>query len=191
MALGSLLTFQNMKCVTCRKLEATDTVWERVRHWFFTFFHEDILDLSQEKYTMGYGDGYKQAFELIQMRDGKVVEELQKVEGLVSRALRPLMEPFKFEGVDKDKIVSVTIAGGKPVLLLAGKPLTDLEKEQLTAEADYFTRSNLWRIMQETVKAEAVKTGIEKSKTWEETLSAKMMLHSLGLLDSIIKKILS
>ena len=180
-----------MKCVTCRKLEATDTVWERVRHWFFTFFHEDILDLSQEKYTMGYGDGYKQAFELIQMRDGKVVEELQKVEGLVSRALRPLMEPFKFEGVDKEKIVSVTIAAEKPVLLLAGKPLTDLEKEQLTAEADYFTRSNLWRIMQETVKAEAVKTGIEKSKTWEETLSAKMMLHSLGLLDSIIKKILS
>jgi hypothetical protein len=50
------------KCSTCRKAEALDTLWEKIRYWFFTFFHQDILDLSQQKYTQGFADGYKTAF---------------------------------------------------------------------------------------------------------------------------------
>ena len=48
------------KCLNCRKkVDELDSVWDRVRGWFFNKFHEDIIDLSQDKYTQGYGDGYK------------------------------------------------------------------------------------------------------------------------------------
>lgn len=47
------------KCARCRKVEAElDTMWDRVRLFFFDFFKGDILDLSQQKYTQGFSDGY-------------------------------------------------------------------------------------------------------------------------------------
>ena len=49
-----------IRCYTCRKQrDELDTIWDRVRGWFFNKFHEDIIDLSLGKYTQGYGDGYK------------------------------------------------------------------------------------------------------------------------------------
>lgn len=53
-----------MRCPDCRKneLELT-TWWERFRFWVFrTLFAEEYGDLVQEKYTQGFGDGYKQGF---------------------------------------------------------------------------------------------------------------------------------
>lgn len=48
------------KCSSCRKLEANlDSWWDKFRLWLFRFFHQDIEDLSQEKYIQGISDGYK------------------------------------------------------------------------------------------------------------------------------------
>lgn len=53
-----------MKCYDCRLNDALDTPWERLRRWaFFKLFPHDIINLSQEKYTQGFGDGYKKAWE--------------------------------------------------------------------------------------------------------------------------------
>ncbi len=46
------------KCATCRKAEVLDSRWDKIRMFFFHFFHNDIIDLSQDKYTQGFGDGY-------------------------------------------------------------------------------------------------------------------------------------
>lgn len=181
-----------MKCATCRKDEAIDTWWEKIRFWFFSRFHQDILDLAQEKYTMGFGDGYKKAFELKYDMENRTGEAINKLEGKLDQALRPLIHPYKFEAVDPTKVIeAVRLPNGVVIMKIEDKPISDLEKEQLVAEADYFTRSNLWRIMKETVKNKAVEKGIENSKTWEETLSAKMMVHNLGIMESIINRILS
>lgn len=52
------------KCYTCRKEEADiDTWWDRVRLFFFYRFGEDVADLSQQKYTQGFADGYKSGWE--------------------------------------------------------------------------------------------------------------------------------
>ena len=52
------------KCSSCRKVEAElDTTWDRVRLWMFHFFHSDIIDLSQDRYTQGFADGYKVGME--------------------------------------------------------------------------------------------------------------------------------
>ncbi len=55
------------KCSTCRKADALDTTWEKIRYWFFGFFHQDILDLSSQKYTQGFADGYKEGYRVAQM----------------------------------------------------------------------------------------------------------------------------
>ncbi len=48
------------KCSVCRKAEEDlDSWWDKVRLFFFHFFHNDIVDLSQQKYTQGFADGYK------------------------------------------------------------------------------------------------------------------------------------
>ncbi len=51
------------KCLQCRKLSnELDSTWDRIRMWLFNRFHSDILDLSQDKYTQGFGDGYKTGY---------------------------------------------------------------------------------------------------------------------------------
>jgi hypothetical protein len=51
------------KCTNCRKAEAMDTVWDRISRWlFYRVFPQQVIDLSQEKYTQGFGDGYAKGF---------------------------------------------------------------------------------------------------------------------------------
>lgn len=51
------------KCTECRKATALDTRWDRISRWFFfQLFPKQITDLSQEKFTQGFGDGYKMGY---------------------------------------------------------------------------------------------------------------------------------
>ena len=51
------------KCSQCRKQPVQDSIWDRIRLFFFSFFRNDIVDLSQDKFTQGFGDGYQKGFE--------------------------------------------------------------------------------------------------------------------------------
>lgn len=47
------------KCTNCRKADVLDTRWDRIKRWFFyRIFSQQIIDLSQEKFTQGFSDGY-------------------------------------------------------------------------------------------------------------------------------------
>ncbi len=48
-----------MKCTTCRAKDIELlTRYERFKNWlFYKLFPEDIIDLSQNKYTQGFSDG--------------------------------------------------------------------------------------------------------------------------------------
>lgn len=61
-----------MRCPDCRKKEIELTTrWERFRWWMFkTLFADEYADLGQERFTQGFGDGYKEGF--------KRAEELNK-----------------------------------------------------------------------------------------------------------------
>ena len=50
-----------MKCTQCRKMnKELNTRWERVKNWIFhRLFPQDIQDLSQDKFTQGFSDGFK------------------------------------------------------------------------------------------------------------------------------------
>lgn len=52
------------KCTTCRKADALDTRIERITRWiFYRMFPKQIIDLGAEKFTQGFGDGYKKGHE--------------------------------------------------------------------------------------------------------------------------------
>lgn len=87
-----------------------------------------------------------------------------------------------FDGIDTAAVVSVI----KGVLYLHGKPIGETQLQNLKQEAKVLKTFYLWHILQETVKQEAIKKGINESTEWEHTLSAKMMLHNLGIIKSIV-----
>lgn len=53
------------KCPQCRKIDKELlTRWEIFKNWCFRkLFPEDIADLSQDKYTQGFSDGYVRGME--------------------------------------------------------------------------------------------------------------------------------
>ena len=62
-----------MKCIDCRNKDVELlTFWERFRNnLFYYLFPQDIIDLSQNKYTQGFGDGLEKGrlMERTSMRD--------------------------------------------------------------------------------------------------------------------------
>ncbi len=52
-----------MRCTICKK-DRGMTRWDKIRLFFFGFFKEDIQDLSEDKYTKGFGEGYKEGYSM-------------------------------------------------------------------------------------------------------------------------------
>ncbi len=48
------------KCTNCRKADAVETSWEKIRYWIAVhLFPQDFIDASANAHTQGFGDGYK------------------------------------------------------------------------------------------------------------------------------------
>lgn len=69
-----------MICSSCRKTEVENyTWWQRTRSRLFVkLFPTDYVDLSQEKYTQGFSDGYKTGFQHCQNYKIKVEDYDEK-----------------------------------------------------------------------------------------------------------------
>lgn len=72
-----------MRCISCKKEEdALFSHWDRFRLFLFGFFHQDIIDLSDEKFTKGFGEGYQAGYEASKKDAysgvGKLQDMLQK-----------------------------------------------------------------------------------------------------------------
>lgn len=90
----------------------------------------------------------------------------------------------KLDGVDVNDVVTVSKDGKD--LLIGGNKMSDIELKNLKEEVKALKNFRVWRIMHETVRHKAIEKGILLSNEWEETLAAKMMLHNLGLLKSVL-----
>lgn len=80
----------------------------------------------------------------------------------------------------------VLVADKMKGLLFMGETLTDLELANLKQEAQTLKHFRIWRVFQETLRQEAIEQGLVNATNWEMTLSAKMMLHCLGIMASIV-----
>ncbi len=71
-----------MKCTTCRAKDIELlTRYERFKNWlFYKLFPEDIIDLSQNKYTQGMGDGIKFGRMIERESLKKILKELYNID---------------------------------------------------------------------------------------------------------------
>lgn len=75
------------------------------------------------------------------------------------------------------------------MLYISGAPIGEVELQNLKQEVRTLKQLHIWRIMQETVRNEAIEYGFFSSTDWERTLAGKMMVHNLGLLKSMVDAI--
>ncbi len=65
------------KCTNCRKAEVLDTTWDKISRWLFMrLFPQQIIDISQEKYTQGFSDGYFIGMKHVQQNNGQKVQKV-------------------------------------------------------------------------------------------------------------------
>jgi hypothetical protein len=71
-------------------------------------------------------------------------------------------------------------------IFLGGQLITQAEVQNLQQEIKSLKQFKIWRILQETLRHKAVEKAVTLSENWEQVLSGKMMLHSLGVMKSIV-----
>ncbi len=57
-----------------------DTRWDRFRLFLFHLFKEDIIDLSQDKYTQGFSDGYVKGRQDMKESMSKTAKDLFEID---------------------------------------------------------------------------------------------------------------
>lgn len=83
----------------------------------------------------------------------------------------------------------ILIVSKEGKVLLFGEPITEMELKSLKEEVKALKHFRIWRIFQETLRHKAVEQGFINATNWEMTLSGKMLLHSLGIEQSIVSVI--
>lgn len=164
------------KCNTCRKAEVLDTRWDKIRQKFFHLFHKDIVDLSQEKYMQGFGDGYTTGRKHQREADEKEIELLS--------------EPAPKEEftiiVDIEKTIKVSPRGE---LYLNDVLMPQDKVDQLKREVIGIRNSLLWEIMTNTIAHQAEEAGWKKSENFQDLLNAKVMARTIDIQKKILKSI--
>jgi hypothetical protein len=87
--------------------------------------------------------------------------------------------------------VNDIIHSEKGKLFIGGREVEENEMRSLVSEAKALEGFRLWNIMQETVKNEAMDKGFNKSVSFDDLMTAKLMLYNLDVLNSIVKVIKS
>lgn len=79
------------------------------------------------------------------------------------------------------------IATKNGMLCIGGAAATDDEIRSLSAEIKALEGFRIWRLMNETVRDDAMDRGFNKSTSFQDLLMCKMILYTLDIFDSIIK----
>ncbi len=69
------------KCSNCRKADAVETRWEKIRFWIaIHLFPLDFKDERANAFTQGFGDGYKMSAEHTKANAKRINDELFSIE---------------------------------------------------------------------------------------------------------------
>jgi hypothetical protein len=75
------------------------------------------------------------------------------------------------------------------ILHIGGLIPTDPQLEELARESELLGKTNLWKILTETVKTQAIDMGIRRAKDFDELMFAKAMLHIVEVQQSVINAV--
>lgn len=139
------------------------------------WFGEELVDFNQEKYTQGFGDGYKKGFDHADTMGKQALAEVMAGTPADLNQDDPWI-------VDMDDVLTAD----KGILYLNGKIIDEATVKQLKAEARTLKNFRIWGILQETLRQKAIEKSVLHSQNFEQTLSGKLMVHSLGVFRSIV-----
>lgn len=69
---------------------------------------------------------------------------------------------------------------------MGGELITNEEIANLKQEVILLRQTRIWKIFQETLRQYAIEKAFNDSKSWEEVLAGKMMMHNLGVMQTIV-----
>ena len=95
---------------------------------------------------------------------------------LINYLLRGLLH-----SIDIHDIIEVN----KGMLCIGGKVATNQEVRNLISEVKALEQFRIWKIMNETVRSKAMDVGFNKSVTFDDLKTCKLMLYNLDILNSI------
>ena len=164
------------KCSQCRKTnQELLTRWERFKNWLFnSLFKHDVIDLSQDKYTQGFSDGWLAGHE--QKTKNQPIHE---IEDLANKMVSDLLG-----FVDEKKVITMNEKQG--AIFLGGERITPEECVNLKQEAELILTTDLWKIFNNTIRDIANKTMFEKSESFDDMKSGKCFLYNLSLQNKIL-----
>ncbi len=103
----------------------------------------------------------------------------EQVEMKSKKALTDLLMPF-------DERLIITYDKKTGLIFVGGKRLEEPTIMNLKAESEFFKNSQLWKIINESLKSQAQKTMFENSTTFEDMMTGKMMLYDLSFQNKIL-----
>ena len=99
------------------------------------------------------------------------------------KRLKNKLLSYLLNSVNPDDVI--TQAKGK--IYVGGKEITENETKQFEAEVKALEGFRIWKIINETVRGQAMDKGFNKSLTYDDLLTSKMMLYNLDIINSVIR----
>lgn len=177
-------------CKGCKETEVRQrNWWERLRHFCFRAFEEEVKDLRGEKFTEGFGQGYKTGFEAAKELGGRDGQLLLAIQDLTDEIKRPdsLNSRLTF---DPKEVIEARRTPDGIKIFMGGEELTGAALTDLKVEADKLSRMKLSAIIGTKLRAIALEKAVNQSTKWEEVLAGKMMLHDLDVREAIVNALL-
>ncbi len=88
--------------------------------------------------------------------------------------------------VNPNNVLYVSESG---LVFLNREQITKNEIKQLQEEIKYLTKCRIWSIFQDTIRHKAIEKSVMHSTNFEQVIAGKMMIHNLGIINSIIETV--
>lgn len=105
---------------------------------------------------------------------------INKIKNWLCRQLFPSVDPNQVITWEKNQY-------GMKEIQLNGKPITTAEVKSLQEEIKFLKKTRIWNIIHETIGEQARQVMFERSTTYQDMLTGKMMLYNLKLQKDIMK----
>lgn len=151
-----------------------------------TYPYDYVVDTLRAHYWM---DGYNRGYTVAQESSSKTLENqsnyILELLDTVKKAEQQLSDTWF---VNKEKVLEVRQDG---ILVLNGRPLSITELQTLKEEVANIRLMSYYAILKETIKQKAIEKAVINSNAGiltninPELMAGKMMIHNLGIMDSI------
>ena len=129
---------------------------------------------------------YAHGSELIEKEWELEAKHKAEVESLVNKRMAELNY-----SVNPDDVISATQdrAGNTIEIRQGDKVLTKTEIRNLKSQVDFFRESQLYKLLMETPKDKAQQIMFQKSQTYDDMKSGKMLIFAIDILEKILQSI--